>query len=112
MGVIGRMPEGSAPREFCLQEGLGGDAEGAVDQSLGRDPAARALHPAVRSAPSAAKRAFHPGSPGCFCGGGIGDFGAGSPVIKVVAKLLLRQDCLGLRLNLVLPCRPSSEPEG
>ena len=88
MGVIGRMPEGNAPRKLCLQEGLGGDAEGAVDQSLGRDPAARALHPAVRSAPSAAKRAFHLGSSGCFCGGDIGSFGAGSPGIKVVANLL------------------------
>ena len=102
-GAAGRLPERSAPRELCLQEGLGGDSEGAVDQSLGRDPAARALHPSVRSAPSAAECAFHPSPPSCFCGRAVGSFGAGSFSIKVVAELLQREYRLELRLNLVLP---------
>ena len=75
----------------------------AVDQGLGRYPSARTLHPAVRSASSATECAFHPCPPSCFCGRFVGRYGAGSFLIKVVAELLQRKDCLGLRLCLALP---------
>ena len=101
--AAGRLPERSAPREFCLQEGLGGDSEGAVDQRLGRDPAARALYPSVCSASSAAECALHPCPPRCFCGSGVGGYGVGGFLIEVVTELLKRENRLGFRVNLVVP---------